>query len=98
MNLYEVRAAAPERFFFSASPAGDGSKLLKCSSHKRRQAYYSNFAIEHKYKVDCVDTALKKNDSIWIDWDLCRNRILKLCERRPDDGKKRRRLSGSNSQ
>ena len=98
MILYEVKDASTERVLISASPAGEVAKLLKCSSHKIRQAYYSNFAIEHKYKVDCVDTALKKNDSIWIDWDLCRNRILKLCERRPDDGKKRRRLSGSNSQ
>lgn len=89
MNLYEVKDASTERVLISASPAGEVAKLLKCSSHKKRQAYYSNFAIEHKYKVDCVDTALKKNDSIWIDWDLCRNRILKLCERRPDDGKKR---------
>lgn len=39
MNLYEVKDASTERVLISASPAGEVAKLLKCSSHKIRQAY-----------------------------------------------------------
>jgi hypothetical protein len=77
MNLYEVKDATTGRIIIHASPAREIAKLLKCSAERIRQSYIGNYAIERKYKVDCVDTTLKKNDSIWIDWDLCRNRILK---------------------
>lgn len=77
MNLYEVKDATTGRILIHASLASEIAKLLKCSDSKVRQAYYGNNAIDHKYKVEFVDIVLKKNDSIWIDWDLCRNRILK---------------------
>lgn len=77
MNLYEAKDATTGRIIIHASPTREIAKLLKCSAERIRQSYIGNYAIERKYKVDCVDTALKKNDSIWIDRDLCRNRILK---------------------
>lgn len=77
MNLYEVKDATTGRIIIHTSPAREIAKLLKCSAERIRQSYIGNYAINHKYKVECVDVALKKNDSIWIDWDLCRNRILK---------------------
>lgn len=77
MNLYEVKDVPTGRIIIHASPASEIADMLKCSSYKVRQAYYANNTMDHKYKVECVDTALKKNDPIWIDWDLCRNRILK---------------------
>lgn len=77
MNLYEVKDVDTGQVLIQASTAGEVARLLKCSSATIGQAYHGDYAIKHKYRVEQVDIALKKNDPIWIDWDLCRNKILK---------------------
>ena len=44
-------------------------------------AGYGKYAIGHRYAIEAVDTAIPKQDPIWIEWETRRNWFLKLCGR-----------------
>ena len=57
------------------------AERLKCSGSAVSGAYYGNYAIGHRYAIEAVDTAIPKQDPIWIEWETRRNWFLKLCGR-----------------
>ena len=81
MNLYEIKNVENGQIIASAVLLKEASKLLDCPAYAISNAYHSNYAIYGKYKVDQVDTTLKKQDTIWLEWDFWRVTILRACRR-----------------
>lgn len=82
MNLYEIKNVENGQIIASAVLLKEASKLLDCPAYAISNAYHSNYAIYGKYKVDQVDTTLKRQDPLWVEWDLYRNMILESGRRK----------------
>lgn len=87
MNLYEITDIKTGNTIEPAVTLKQAAERLKCSRSAASGAYYGNYAIEHRYAIEVVDTAIAKQDPIWIEWDLCRTTILRACRRIQNDGK-----------
>lgn len=82
MNLYEIRDATGKAvepvlsvsLKEAAARTGYSTQALSC-------AYCQGYAIQGKYKLQQVDVTIKRTDAIWIDWELRRAWLLKLCGR-----------------
>ena len=82
MNLYEIKNVENGQIIASAVVLKETSKLLDCPAYAISNAYHSNYAIYGKYKINQVDTTLKKQDPLWVEWDLYRNMILESGRRK----------------
>ena len=87
MNLYEITDIKTGKTIEPAVTLKQAAERLKCSRSAVSGAYYGNYAIEHRYAIEVVDTAIAKQDPIWLEWDLCRTTILRACRRMQNDGK-----------
>ena len=81
--MYEIKDVETGQILTPVAITGlDAGKLLGCSQTTIHNAYHGGYLLKGRYMVRQVDTVIPKNDSIWIDWDLQRNWLLKLCGRK----------------
>ena len=64
MNLYEIKNVENGQIIASAVVLKEASKLLDCPTYAISNAYHSNYAIYGKYKINQVDTTLKRQDPL----------------------------------
>lgn len=81
MNLYEITDIKTGKTIEPAATLKQAAERLKCSRSAVSGAYYGNYAIGYRYAIEAVDTAIPKQDPIWIEWETRRNWFLKLCGR-----------------
>ena len=81
MNLYEITDIKTGKTIEPAVTLKKAAERLKCSRSAVAGAYYGNYAIGHRCAIEAVDTAIPKQDPIWIEWETRRNWFLKLCGR-----------------
>lgn len=43
-------------------------------------AYRGNHLVKRRYMIQQIDVVIAKKDSIWHDWDLCTNWLLRICK------------------
>lgn len=86
--MYEVKDTETKKLLTPVAITGqDVGKLLGCSQSTVIGAYHGNHLIRHRYMIERVDTVIPQNDSIWLDWDLRRNWLLRICkEGKTNDG------------
>lgn len=56
----------------------EAAEKLGCTRQAASNSYHGNYAIYGKYKLERVDVTIKRTDPIWIDWELWRNKMLKM--------------------
>lgn len=81
MNLYEITDIKTGKIIESAVTLKQAAERLKCSRSAVSGAYCGNYTIGHRYAIEVIDTAISKQDPIWIEWEMRRNWFLKLCGR-----------------
>lgn len=81
MNLYEIKDVRTGQLLDPAVSMSlqEVADRLHCSKQLVSNSYRGNYAIEGKYKLEHVDATISISDPIWIDWELRRNWLLKLC-------------------
>lgn len=79
--MYEIKDTKTRRILTPvAVTAAEAEMLLDCSHGAILDAYHRNHLIKGRYMVDRVDIVIPKSDSIWMDWDLRRCWLLKICK------------------
>lgn len=79
--MYEVKDTETKELLTPVAITGqEVGKLLGCSQSTVISAYHDNRLIRHRYTIERVDTVIPLNDSIWLDWDLRRNWLLRICK------------------
>lgn len=81
MNLYEITDMNTGKVIEPAITLKEASERLNCKSYLISNAYHGGHLAKRRYRVGLADETVKKMDPIWIDWELCRNRILKYGRR-----------------
>ena len=81
MNLYEIKSIDTGQIIAPAILAREAAKLLDCSTNTIIGAYFGNYILQKKYKIERVDTAISRKDPLWTEWEIRRNWLLKLCGR-----------------
>lgn len=76
MDLYEITDIKTGKIIEPAVTLKQAADRLKCSKSAISGAYYGNYAIRHRYAIEVVDTAITKQDPIWIEWNIYRTMIL----------------------
>ena len=85
--MYEVKDTETKRLLTPVAITGqEVGKLLGCSQSTIISAYHGNYLIRHRYMIERVDTVIPQNDSIWLDWDLRRNWLLRICKEGKTNG------------
>lgn len=91
MNLYDIKDADTGKLILQDVTSKEAAEILHYSRHAITQAGGNGNRIGHKYIVELVDEVARRNDPIWIDWELGRNKFLKLCGGREDEKSRKKR-------
>lgn len=79
--MYEIKDTKTGRILTPVAVTGlEVEKILDCSHGTVLDAYHKNHLIKGRYMVNRVDMVIPKSDSIWLDWDLRRCWLLKICK------------------
>lgn len=79
MYLYEIKdVKAGELIELVPVTMQEVAEKLGCTRQSASNSYHGNYAIYGKYKLERVDVTIKRTDPIWIDWELWRNKMLKM--------------------
>ena len=79
--LYEIKdTEANELLTPVAVTAVEAGMLLGSSPTTIVNAYRGNHLVKRRYMRQQIDVVIAKKDSIWHDWDLCTNWLLRICK------------------
>lgn len=81
MNLYEITDMKTGKVIEPVIALREASEKINCKSHVISNAYYGGRLANRRYRVMMVDETIKRKDMIWVEWDVCRKQLLKLCGR-----------------
>ena len=78
--LYEIiDTEADERLTPVPVTGKEAAEILKCAQSTVLGAYFANHLVKHRYRIQPVDTVIPRKDSIWLDWELRRTWLLRIC-------------------
>lgn len=81
MNLYEITDTKTGKVIEPVIALKEAAERINCKPYLVQNAYYGGYLVKHRYRIRLVDETVKRKDTIWIEWDVYRRWILKLCRR-----------------
>lgn len=79
--LYEIIDTEANELLTPVPVTGkEAAEKLKCAQSTVLGAYFANHLVKHRYRIQPVDTVIPRKDSIWLNWELRRTWLLRICK------------------